>query len=277
MNPHTVIPAVEYRSADSTGGAIRDICTKYCLRVFGLSFIAVALFCGCVARNAVDENKKRMQEQVRLRALEPSYVAHYEVLLVEVQRPASAQARFGDIKIAPDPAKGFLMAEDRLMRIIWTGPDDQLEFDVLNKSDTPVKILWDDAAYVDITGQSRRVIHSGVKLVDRNSPQMPSVITSKGRLNDIVYPSDNVSYYSSQYGSGWSQKPMFPCLREKHSCTDLERKLVAAHTGLDYRVLLPVEAGKESYPYTFVFKVNKAEVVAIRKGEAEGTAAKPTN
>lgn len=244
---------------------------------FALSFIAVTLFSGCVARNAVDEKQRRVQEQVRQRMLEPSYVAQYEVLLVEVQRSASAQARFGDIKISPDPAKGFLMAEDQLMRIIWTGPDDQLEFDVLNKSDTPVKILWDDAAYVDITGQSRRVIHSGVKLVDRNSPQMPSVITSKGRLNDIVYPSDSVRYYSSQYGSGWSQQPMFPCLRERRSCTDLERKLVTAHTGLDYRVLLPVEAGKESYPYTFVFKVNKAEVVAIKKGETEGTAAKPTH
>jgi hypothetical protein len=63
------------------------------------------------------------------------------------------------------------MAEDHLMRIIWAGPDDQLGFNLLNKSGSPVRILWDDAAYVDITGQSRRVIHSGVKLVDRNSPQ----------------------------------------------------------------------------------------------------------
>jgi hypothetical protein len=201
-----------------------------------------------------------MEEQARLRTLEPSYVAHYEVSLIEVQRSLAAQARFGDIKIAPDPAKGFFMAEDHLMRIIWAGPDDRLGFDLLNKSDGPVKILWDDAAYVDITGQSRRVIHSGVKLVERNSPQAPSVIPSKGRLNDIVYPSDHISYYGN-----WSQRPMFPCLREGYACTDPDRKLVAAHTGLDYRVLLPVEVGKETYPYTFVFKVNKAEVVTVKK------------
>src|SRR5215471_14906139 len=53
--------------------------------------------------------------RARLRTLEPSYVAHYDVSLIEVQRPMSAQARFGDIKIAPDPAKGFFMAEDQLM------------------------------------------------------------------------------------------------------------------------------------------------------------------
>jgi hypothetical protein len=203
--------------------------------------------------------RKGMEEQAHLRRLEPSYVAHYEVSLIEVQRSQSAQARFGDVKIAPDPAKGFFMAEDNLMRIIWAGPDNQLAFDLLNKSDSPVKILWDNAAYVDISGQSRRVIHRGVKLVDRNSPQAPSVISSKDRLNDIVYPSDHVSYYGN-----WSQRPMFPCLREGYACTDSDRKLVAAHTGLDYRVLLTVEAGKEKYPYIFVFKVNQAGVVSVK-------------
>jgi hypothetical protein len=228
--------------------------------VCGLACIGVTLFSGCVGHNAADNPKNRLEEQGRLRTLEPSYVAHYEVSLIEVQRSPSAQARFGDMKIAPDPAKGFFMAEDQLMRIIWAGPDDQLGFDLLNKSASPVRILWDDAAYVDITGQGRRVIHSGVKLADRNSPQAPSVIPSKGRLNDIVYPSDHVSYYGN-----WSQRPMFPCLREGYACTDPERRLVAAHTGLDYRVLLPVEVGKETYPYTFVFKVNKAEVVTVKK------------
>jgi hypothetical protein len=228
--------------------------------VCGLACIGVTLFSGCVGHNAADDTKNHLEEQARLRTLEPSYVAHYEVALIEVRRSPSAQARFGDMKIAPDPAKGFLIAEDQLMRIIWAGPDDQLGFNLLNKSGSPVRILWDDAAYVDITGQSRRVIHSGVKLADRNSPQAPSVIPSKGRLNDIVYPSDHVSYYGN-----WSQRPMFPCLREGYACTDPERRLVAAHTGLDYRVLLPVEVGKETYPYTFVFKVNKAEVVTVKK------------
>lgn len=228
--------------------------------VCGLAFIVVALFSGCVGHNSADDTKKRFDEQARLRTLEPSYVAQYEVSLIEVQRSLAAQARFGDMKIAPDPAKGFLMAEDQLMRIIWAGPDDQLGFDLLNKSHSPVKILWDDAAYVDITGQSRKVIHSGVNLADRNSPQAPSVIASKGRLNDIVYPSDHVSYYGN-----WSQRPMFPCLREGYACTDPDRRLVAAHTGLDYRVLLPVEVDKEKYPYIFVFKVNKAGVVIVKK------------
>ena len=228
--------------------------------VCGLTYIAVALFSGCVVHKTVDDTKQRMEERARLQSVEPSYVAHYEVSLIEVQRSLSARARFGDMKIESDPGKGLFMAEDQLMRITWAGPDDQLGFDLLNKSETPVKILWDAAAYVDITGQSRMVIHSGVKLADRNSPQAPSVITGKGSLSDIVYPRDHVSFYGN-----WSQRPMFPCLQEGYVCTDPERRLVAAHNGSVYRVLLPVEAGTETYQYTFVFKVNKAGLVAVKK------------
>ena len=73
-----------------------------------LVFIVLTLFSGCVGHNAADGMKKPMQEQARLRTLESSYVAHYEVSLIEVQRSPSAQARFGDIKIAPTRPKGFL-------------------------------------------------------------------------------------------------------------------------------------------------------------------------
>ena len=37
--------------------------------------------------------------------------------------------------------------------------------------------------------------------------------------------------------------------------TDPERRLVAAHSGSVYRVLLPVEAGTETYHYILVFTV----------------------
>ena len=113
----------------------------------GLTYIVVALFSGCVVHNTVDETKQRMEEQARLPSVEPSYVAHYEVSLIEVQRSRSAQARFGDMKIEADPGKRLFMAEHQLMRIIWAGPDDQLGFDLLNKSEASLKILWDAAAF----------------------------------------------------------------------------------------------------------------------------------
>ena len=63
---------------------------------------------------------------------------------------------------------------------------------------------------------------------------------------------------------------MFPCMPGM-VCSDHLRKLAVAHNEMDYRVLLLIEVGKERYPYTFVFRVNKAEIVTITKGGDETT------
>ncbi len=148
----------------------------------------------------------------------------------------------------------------------WSGPGHELAFELVNRSDSPIKILWDEAAFVDISGHSLRVIHNGVKLAERNSAQPPSIVAGKGKLSDMVFPSENVTYSTGQYTGGWHQKPMFPCTRIGYYCPDAE-KLAKAYTGSTYRVLLPIQVGKESYPYTFVFNVNRAEVVTLAKGD----------
>jgi hypothetical protein len=234
--------------------------------LFGL---VALLLVGCVAHNAADIHQKRMQERARRSAAEPKYAVKYDVSLTEVGRPAEAQSQFGDIKISQmDTSKGpVFRSQDGLLDIIWTGPGQELDFDLTNKADAALKVIWDDAAYVDVSGHSHRVIHNGVKLADRNSPQPPSVVPSKGRLNDMVYPSDHVSY--SDVLRGWSQLPMFPCI-PKYSCPESLQKPSTAHTGMDYRVLLPIQVGKDSYPYTFVFHVNRVELVPMQGREGGG-------
>jgi len=233
------------------------------LLLFGLT----TLLSDC-AHNAADDMQKLKQAGGRLRAAEPKYVAQYDVSLIEVQRPSEAKAQFGDMKISQlDTDKGRVFnAQDGLIAVVWTGPSNQLNFDLINKGESPVKVLWDEAAYVDIKGQTHRVIHSGVKLAERNSPQPASVIPSKGKLDDMVYPSDHVSYSDSASSGGWSQRHMFPCMTVM-VCKEDQRALTIAHTGMNYRVLLPVQVGKDNFPYTFVFHVNKAEVVTVEVGE----------
>lgn len=240
---------------------------RYANIPFSILLIAL-LLSGCAAHNAADDMQKRMQEQARLRAAEPKYVAQYDVSLIEVQRPTDAQSRFGELKISPlDTSQGKVFhASDGLITVLWNGPGTQLVFDLLNNFEIPIKVMWDEAAYVDITGFTHRVIHNGVKLADRNSSQPPSVIPTQGRLNDIVYPSDLVSYSGSRYG--WAQPPMFPCMPGM-VCPEAQRQRTTAHTGLTYRVLLPIQVEKDTYPYTFVFRVSRADIMTIKGAEEE--------
>ena len=59
---------------------------------------------------------------------------------------------------------------------MWYIGRTQLNFCLTNKSGYSIKLPWDDMAYVDEDGKTMRVIHSGIRLVDRNAAQAPTVI-----------------------------------------------------------------------------------------------------
>lgn len=76
------------------------------------------------------------------------------------------------------------------------------EFLFKNKTNKPIKIVWDECAFIDQNGQSNKVLHSGVKLVDRNAHQPDSLIVPHGSLSDEILSTENV-YFDSTLGH-WS-------------------------------------------------------------------------
>jgi hypothetical protein len=117
-----------------------------------------------------------------------------------------------------------------------------LSFVLRNKTDSPVRILWDEAAYVDENGNSDRVTHQGVKFISRDQPMPPSVVVQGGKLSDTIIPSSNVQYTPGKYG-GWS-----------------EGSVVAGDVaGKTIRVLLPIEGQGKRTDYTFNFEVQRTE------------------
>lgn len=133
--------------------------------------------------------------------------------------------------------------KDQSISILWTLSDKELFFDLTNNSDGTIKIIWDDAAYIDPTGQTNKVFHNGVKYTDRNS-SLPSTSIIKGaKLTDIVAPSDYAYFLSGQYG-GWMQKSLFP----------YSKKIGVIHDGKQFKVLLPLQIGVSRRDYIFTFK-----------------------
>ena len=62
-----------------------------------------------------------------------------------------------------------------------------------NKTDNPIKIDWNQVSYVDISGMSHRIIHSGVKYIGRENPQSPTIIPPTAKIADIVFPTDRTT------------------------------------------------------------------------------------
>jgi len=80
---------------------------------------------------------------------------------------------------------------------------------VENYQDYKIKILWDEAVIVT-HGNSSPVIHEGTKFIDKNAPQLPSVVLGGTNFLEYICPSDNVYWVNStQYTSGyWAKKQM---------------------------------------------------------------------
>jgi hypothetical protein len=220
---------------------------------------------GCVAHDADAIYRQRAEERKKQYAAEPHYFAKYDIALVDVDRPAQAKDRYGDVSTRKiETSNGSVnQAEDQSVKIVWSVPLKEFSFELLNKLEQSIKIPWDEAAYVDISGQSHRVVHSGVKFSDLNASQPPSVVPAKGRLTDIMIPTDNVRFMPGRYG-GWGQSTIFHCVKG-YVCDDSNQRLALAQKGLTYRILLPFQLGAELYNYTFIFRVNNVEIVSDKK------------
>lgn len=82
-------------------------------------------------------------------------------------------------------------------------------FEFVNKSNKPIKIIWDESSFVHPGGDSEKVFHSGVKLKNRSGSQPPSIIPPGAKLTDVVIPASKVEFKDyGAYGARWEYAPL---------------------------------------------------------------------
>lgn len=150
---------------------------KICLIMIGV--LSMLIFSGC---SSLPNNKKAK--------------------LLTVERPKDAKEKYGELTISDvqdENQKTLMQFEDALIKSQFYFGNTSISIILQNKTSYTMKISWDNAAFIDEDGISRRVIHEGVKLVDRNSPQAPSIIVRNGKIYDSITPSDNIYYSSGEW------------------------------------------------------------------------------
>jgi len=120
-----------------------------------------------------------------------------------------------------------------------------IEFELTNKSKKTIKVIWNDAAYIDYNKNTGKVMHAGVKYIDRNYDQPATSIISEAKITDLVTPTGNVFYRSGSYG-GWDKNPLLPSVGKK------EEKLLV---GKKVKILLPILYGSKQLDYVFTFDI----------------------
>src|SRR5215831_6840871 len=104
----------------------------------------------------------------------PTYstmTASYASALVEVDRPKETKARWGAVETIHLGDSSRYVYEDSMVKVAIGAFDHDVEFMISNKTDHSIKLIWDEASFIDVDRKVMKVMHAGVKFADRNSSQ----------------------------------------------------------------------------------------------------------
>ncbi len=132
--------------------------------------------------------------------------AYYRFNLESVQRPEEVISLYGIGSIEN------LTLEDSLLKIVFSPQERGIAFDLTNKLNRTIKIIWDEAAYVDQYKSSHRVLHLGTRFINIDRPQPISSVPVGAKLDDLIVPTGNAKWVTSTswlVSSGWQIQPLF--------------------------------------------------------------------
>jgi formylglycine-generating enzyme required for sulfatase activity len=212
----------------------------------------------------------RSAEVIGVTGLEGIYSVEYEFsMMPEVQEP-SLLARVSD-RFSKSATQGTSF-EDRLFRIVFQPGPSRIGLSITNKAGIPAKLDWNAVSYVDPQGRAHRVVHSGVRLLNKGESQAPTIIPAASRIEDYIAPVDNVNFLSDH----WLETDILPggaslltsearvetrsVAGDKLAFSDFEASgdfpgQVGGMRNKQFAVFLPLELEGRSRNYRFVFKI----------------------
>ena len=79
-----------------------------------------------------------------------------------------------------------------------------LSVQLKNKSDKPLRIIWDDSTYIRPGNTTQKIFHSGIKIIDRSNSQPSTTIPPQSILEETLVPIDGVSWGNNN----WEYNPL---------------------------------------------------------------------
>lgn len=185
------------------------------------------------------------------------YVALYNIPLRKVEtRSSSINKEYeDDLNILVDD-NGIVNStfEDENIQIIWRCDGKRFWFTLLNKTAYPITIDWDNINFIDINSEANRVIHKGIKYIERNNAQLKTVVPRQSKISDFLVPSKNCVFHRGGYfgGAEWVENYLYPCVyKKKKDMNDEGPNLVNNSMRIDF----PIEINGETYSYSFEFLI----------------------
>ncbi|MEX2181651.1 MAG: hypothetical protein WD771_06380 [Gemmatimonadaceae bacterium] len=182
------------------------------------------------------------------------------VSLSSVERPAAARERYGEQVISTRSDSGVTKYsfEDQMIEILFLVRYSDILFDLRNKTDHSLRLLWTETAMVMPEGSVSPVMMNGWKYTDCRAEKPPAVIPKGVTITDFITPCSRLSFYSS-----WNEAPLFNDGRRAAydtTVTRVETEMRNVLVGKKLTVLMPLQIEGVTNEYTFTFSVDSIDV-----------------
>lgn len=194
-----------------------------------------------VVKNSITGEKNTVPAETAERdAFLKDLSGKYVSTLVKVEKPADAKIRYGKTKtVELDGITKYSYIDDYIDILIF-GTSQEFKFLLKNISQNSIKIVWNEAVFVDFNGSTSKVMHVGTKYSQKNDDQPSSVVIKDASIDDIAVPTVNIRY--SDVLKEWVTDSMYP--------------RNPAETPGEVKLMLPIQVKDVINEYIFVFKVD---------------------
>ena len=176
-------------------------------------------------------------ESVFRNDLEGKYIS----VLSKVEKPSNPAIRYGTTTVVEDDKNVSKYSYvDNVIDILIFGSSEQFDFILKNVSDNSIKVVWNEAVFVNFDGSTSKIMHVGTKYSQREADQPATTIIKGAKIEDIATPTCNVWY--SDVLNEWMTQSMYPS--------------APATTPGQLRLMLPIQIKDVINEYVFVFDVN---------------------
>jgi hypothetical protein len=186
------------------------------------------------------------------RPIGPTYGKGKRLLFYQRGKPARVQIHFisglfnaeYDVALTAPAGSDGLRFEDDSISVDWIFGKEALSLSLTNKTDTPLKVDWGQASYVDVNGTAEKVVHLRAMDTNHGDTQSRTIIAPGANIQDSLLPASRADFNIEEDGR-WNSKPMFP---------DGEEALT--YKGKSFWVFIPMEVNGKPQTYLFIFKIS---------------------
>lgn len=134
-------------------------------------------------------------------------------------------------------------------------------FALQNNSDAAIRVNWDNISFVMPDGSAKRVIHQGVRFMEKDAPMAPSTVPPGSVLRDSLSPSD-YQYFVRGSGGGWESADLFDPYMVVKKKFQAPRQEIDPDKwkGKTFDIFFPIETKGIQKDYTFTIQLNSMEV-----------------